>query len=94
MIVNPVIVYWLLVGLPTERVKVADRPPRAGLFPVAVTVGRLAFAAKIGVATGMRKSRPEKAKSARIVPELNFVTYALEGVFILYFRSSESEVLI
>jgi hypothetical protein len=82
--VNAVVVYWLLDGFETVSVNVAEAPPKAGLLPVAATVGRLALAAKIGEATGMMKRRPEKAKSARIVPELNFVTYAFEGVFIVF----------
>jgi hypothetical protein len=94
LIVNAVTVNWLLAGFPTLSVNVAGVPPSAGLFPVADTVGKVALAAKIGEATGMKSSRPEKAKSARIVPELNFVTYAFEGVFILYFRSSGLSVLI
>ncbi len=87
--VNPVTVNWLLDGLETVIVNVwPTAPPNAGLFPVTLTVGRLALAAKIGEAIGIIKSRPEKANSDRIVPELSFVTYAFEGVFILYFRSS------
>ena len=94
LIVKAVTVNWLLAGFPTVRVNVAVFPPKAGLFPVTDTVGRLALAATIGEATGMRIRRVEKAKSARIVPELNFVTYALEGVFILYFQGSGPFVLI
>ena len=84
----------MLAGFDTVSVNVAELVPKAGLFPDALTVGRLAFAAKIGEATGMRNRRPENAKSARIVPELSFVTYAFEGVFILYFQGSGSNVLI
>jgi hypothetical protein len=43
---------------------------------------------------GTKNIMPERARIARIVPELNFVTYAFEGVFILYFQGSEPIVLI
>lgn len=49
-------------------------------------VGRLPFEAKTGVADtiGIRTRRPERARIARIVPELNFVVYAFVGVFIIF----------
>jgi hypothetical protein len=45
----------------------------------------LAFCtAKAGTAIGTRKRNPEIARSARIVPELNFVTYAFVSVFNIF----------
>jgi hypothetical protein len=51
----------------------------------------LALAANTGIAEGTMKSNPENARSVRRIPELNFVTYAFEGVFILYFQLAQSE---
>jgi hypothetical protein len=82
--VKPVIVYELEVGLARVTVNDCDAPPIAGLLPVTVAVGRLPFEAKTGDAMGIKKRRPERARIARIVPELNFVRYAFVGVFIYF----------
>ena len=63
--------------------------PDAITFGVMVKVSGEELVPKAGVARGTRIRRPENARSARIVPELNFVTYALFGVYIMYFRSEE-----
>ncbi|MDE1852989.1 MAG: hypothetical protein KGI38_04475 [Thaumarchaeota archaeon] len=83
---TPVMVYTLLPGLDTvtEKVVAVAPPPRAGLLLVTDMLGRLALDAKAGVATGTRMRRPEIARSARIVPELNFVTYAFVSVFNIF----------
>ena len=59
-------------------------PPATGLFPVTVAVGRFALEAKIGEPRGKKSRRPDRARIARIVPELNFVRYAFVGVFIIF----------
>jgi len=88
-------VNWLLAGFETVIVIVIPAaPPATGLLLVMEIVGAEALAANTGAATGMRMSKPENARSAKTSPELNFVTYALEGVFILYFQGSGPIVLI
>jgi len=82
-------VNWLLAGFVTFiEIPIPTAPPATGLLLVIEIVGAEALDANTGVATGMRMSKPENARSANTSPELNFVTYALEGVFILYFRTS------
>ncbi len=87
LITNPVMVNWLLLGFATFNPIVLGVPPRTGFPLVTVTVGKEAFDAKTGVATGMSTSRPENARSARVSPELNFVTYSFRRVFMYVFDS-------
>ena len=68
-------------------------PPRTGLALVAETVGGSELAANTCGAIGTRKMSPEIARSARIVPELNFVTYAFVSVFIIFKKGSPSEYI-
>lgn len=82
-----VMVYWLPLGLATVMVTVGVAPPVTGLLDVTVTEGREAFEANaFGAKAGIRTSMPESASNARIVPELNFVTYALDCVFNIFGR--------
>ena len=53
-------------------------------FGAKVIVGRLEFAALAGVTSGTMTRRPESARIASIVPELNFVRYAFVGVFNIF----------
>ena len=76
MIENPVIVNWLLAGLLMVSVYQLASPATCGLPALMARVGSAAFEARTGVETGTRISRPEKMRSARISPELNFVTYS------------------
>ena len=76
LITNPVIVNWLLAGLATVRPIQVPTVASTGLPEVTVIVGSAAFEARTGVATGTRINRPEKTRSARTSPELNFVTYS------------------
>ena len=75
----------LLVGF--EILKVITVPavlPGTGLAPLTVMVGRLVFVANTGAVAGTKTRSPEIARSARIVPELNFVTYAFVSVFNIF----------
>jgi hypothetical protein len=84
--VNPVIAYWLLAGLLSVKAIVLPGPPLMGEPTVIATAGGLAFAATTGATTGTKMRNPEKKRRDRIVPELNFVTYDLEIVFISCFQ--------
>ena len=88
--VNPVSAYWLLAGLLSVNVIAVDIVPFKGEFAVTATEGGLAFAATTVETIGTSTSIPEKSRSARIVPELNFVTYDLEIVFISCFQDGAS----
>jgi hypothetical protein len=81
---SPVIENELLAGFEIVIVITEEAPPKTGLALVTDMVGRLEFEAKTGVVTGTRKRRPEIARSARIVPELNFFTYAFVSVFNIF----------
>jgi hypothetical protein len=78
--------YWFEPGLVSRNGTHSLSPPPQ-LWEYSLTVGGTAFVACTGETTGTRKRMAENANSARIVPELNFVTYALLGVYIMYFRS-------
>jgi len=58
----------------------------ADLYTVTLVdaVPGLAFWANTGIERGTRKRSPENSRSARMVPELNFVRYAFVGVFIIF----------
>ena len=64
-------------------VTAVPEPPTIALG-VKVITGRSEFAAETGLAMGTRKSIPEIARIAKIIPELNFIGYAFVGVFILF----------
>ena len=84
IIVTDVTGYALLDGFVTVTVIVAGDPPKTS-GGLGENPGELAFCtAKTGAASGTRTSIPENASNASIVPELNFVKYAFEGVFILF----------
>jgi hypothetical protein len=85
---------WFEPGL----LKLNLTPAVAAAEPNTVTLDEalpaLAFAANTGTADGTMNSIPENARSVRRSPELNFVTYAFEGVFIFYFQLAQPEELI
>jgi hypothetical protein len=76
----------LLAGLLRVKNIVVGPPPVRGEPAVTEIVGGLAFAATTVAAIGTITRIPEKSRSARIVPELNFVTYDLEIVLISCFQ--------
>jgi hypothetical protein len=85
--VNADTAYWFEAGLKMDSVAVgvvAD----ATTFGVMVKTTGEVLVPNAGVASGTRTRSPENARSARIVPELNFVTYALLCVYIVYFRTN------
>jgi hypothetical protein len=90
---TPVIVYRLPDGFEiVMEITLPALPPKTGLLLLTLMVGRFAFEAKTGVATGTRNRSPEIARIARIVPELNFVTYALDCVFNIFRIRRQDEV--
>ena len=82
---TPVIANWLLVGLVIVTVMTWE-PGVTGLFELVVICGREAFDAYTGEASGTRNTIVEKARRASKVPELNFVEYALVGVYMCIFE--------
>ncbi len=72
----------------TQHVESQD-PKRVG-YIVAVTGAWVA--ARTGATAGTMTRIPESARSARIVPELIFVTYALVCVYIVFGRRGPNGV--
>jgi hypothetical protein len=84
-ITTVLIAYAFELGLPTENVTTFPAlPARTALSARLEMVIWLAFAARTGVTAGTRKKSPDTRRSARIVPELNFVTYAFVSVFNIF----------
>ncbi|MGD0636998.1 MAG: hypothetical protein ABSA72_03035 [Nitrososphaerales archaeon] len=84
-IVIEVIAYEFVIGLVTLSDVATPAAPVMKAVGVEVRVGRLAFGvpACTGAASGTRKSIPDSASNASIVPELNLLKYIVD-VFIIF----------
>ena len=82
--VNPVTVNWLVLGFVIVSVTVVGFPPGTGFPLLVVMVGRDAFEARTGDVKGITNRNPDNTRSAKIIPELIFVTYAFESVYNIF----------